>query len=111
MPYVSRDGNGKINGIGDRPSPQAKEFLPNDNPEVIGYLRGASPSSMLDRLNATDTEMARIAEDLIDVLVSRNILNFTDFPVEAQKKLMARQKLRKSLSALSNLVTDEDDII
>ena len=80
MPYVSRDDDGKINGIGDRP-------------------------------NRTDTEMARITEDLIDVLVSRNILNFTDFPVEAQKKLMARQKLRKSLSALSNLVTDEDDII
>lgn len=111
MPYVSRDEEGRINGIGDRPAPHAKEFLPNDHPEVMRYLRGASPSAMMDRLNATDTEMARITEDLIDVLVSRNILNFTDFPVEAQKKLMARQKLRKSLSALSNLVTEEDDII
>ncbi|NMM43226.1 hypothetical protein HH303_01970 [Rhodospirillaceae bacterium KN72] len=111
MPYVSRDENGKINGIGDRPSGNAKEFLPNDHPEVMQYLRGASPSVMMDRLSATDLEMARIAEDLIDVLITRNILNFTDFPVEAQKKLMARQKLRKSLSALSNLVTDEDDIL
>ncbi|MDW3204163.1 MAG: hypothetical protein R8L07_01375 [Alphaproteobacteria bacterium] len=111
MPYVSRDDEGRINGIGDRPAPHAKEFLPNDHPEVIRYLRGASPSAMMDRLSATDTEMARISEDLIDVLVARNILNFTDFPVEAQRKLMARQKLRKSLSALSNLVTDEDDII
>lgn len=111
MPYVSRDDAGRINGIGDRPGPSAKEFLPNDNPEVINYLRGASPNAMLDRLNATDTEMARISEDLIEVLITRNILNFTDLPVQAQKKLMARQKLRKNLSALSNLVTDEDDIL
>lgn len=111
MPYISRDEEGRINGIGDRPAAHAKEFLPNDHPEVIQYLRGASPDSMMDRLSATDLEMARIAEDLIDVLVSRNILNFTDFPVEAQRKLMARQKLRKSLSALSNLVADDDDIL
>lgn len=111
MPYVSRGEDGSINGIGDRPAPHAKEFLPNDNPEVIRYLRGASPDAMMNRLSATDTEMARITEDLIDVLIQRNILNFTDFPVEAQRKLMARQKLRKSLSALSNLVTDEEDII
>tara|TARA_R100001039_G_C1763227_1_gene59033 strand:+ start:74 stop:403 length:330 start_codon:yes stop_codon:yes gene_type:complete len=101
----------KSMGLATAPPPHAKEFLGNDHPEVIRYLRGASPGAMMDRLNRTDTEMARITEDLIDVLVSRNILNFTDFPVEAQKKLMARQKLRKSLSALSNLVTDEDDII
>lgn len=111
MPYVSRDSNGRINGIGDRPAQHAKEFLPNDNPEVVKYLRGASPDSMRNRLSATDLEMSRILEDLVDVLVSRNILNFTDFPIEAQKKLMARQKLRKSLSALSNLVTEDDDIL
>ena len=111
MPYIARDDEGRINGIGDRPAPHAEEFLPNDHPEVLRYLRSVSPGAMMERLNATDTKMARIAEDLIDVLVSRNILNFTDFPIEAQKKLLARQKLRTSLSALSNLVTDGDDII
>ena len=29
---------------------------------------------------------------------------------QAQKKLVARQKIRRNLSALSNLVSDSDDI-
>lgn len=111
MPYVARDENRRIIGITDKPQPNAKEFLPNDHPEVLRYLRGANPTVMRDRLSKTDTDMSRITEDVVDVLIQRNILNFTDLPVEAQKKLMTRQKLRRNLSALSNLVTDDDDIL
>lgn len=111
MPYVSRDEKGQITGISDRSAPHAREFLPNDDPEVLRYLRGANPTAMRATLSESDTEMARITEDLIDVLISRNMLNFTDLPHEAQRKLMTRQRLRRNLSALSNLVSDEDDII
>lgn len=111
MPYVARDQYGKITGISDKQNASAREFLPNDHPEVIQYLQGASPDKIRDRLDSSDTDMARISEDLIDVLISRNILNFTDLPLGAQKKLIARQKIRRNLTALSNLVTDEDDIL
>lgn len=110
MPYVSRDENGRINGISERQSKTATEFLPATDSEVQAFVRGASPDTMRRRLSGTDTEMARITEDLIDVLIARNIINFTDLPVQAQKKLVARQKIRRNLSALSNLVADSDDI-
>lgn len=110
MPYVSRDEDGKVIGINDRSSPVAREYLPSEHPEVIDFLQGASPDAMLERLNITDAEMARITEDLVDVLIARNVINFTDLPVQAQRKLVARQKLRRNLSALSNLVSDADDI-
>ena len=111
MPYVTRDENGQIIGISDKSSPNAREFLPNDNPDVVRYLRGANPSAMRATLNESDTDMARITEDILDVLISRNMINFTDLPIQAQRKLMDRQKIRRNLSALSNLVADEDDII
>ncbi|MCR9221541.1 MAG: hypothetical protein NXI21_15055 [Alphaproteobacteria bacterium] len=111
MPYVSRDEKGQITGIADKSAPHAREFLPRDHPEVVRYLRGASPQAMRDTLSESDLEMARITEDLIDVLIGRNMLNFTDLPIEAQRKLMARQRLRRNLTALTNLVTDEDDVI
>lgn len=110
MPYVSRDENGRINGISERQSRTATDFLPANDPEILAFVRGASPQTMRQRLSGTDTEMARITEDLIDVLIARNIINFTDLPVQAQKKLVARQKIRRNLSALSNLVADSDDI-
>ncbi|MEQ8603054.1 MAG: hypothetical protein RIB45_07020 [Marivibrio sp.] len=111
MPYVSRDEDGHISGIADKSAPHAREFLPNDHPEVLRYLRGASPQAMRATLSDSDTDMARITEDILDVLISRNMINFTDLPVEAQRKLVARQRIRRNLSALSNLVTDDDDII
>lgn len=111
MPYVARDESGKIIGISERATDTITERLSGDHPEVIAFLNGASPDTMRMRLQGTDTEMARITEDLVDVLISRNIINFTDLPIKAQKKLVARQKLRRNLSALANLVSDADDII
>ena len=111
MPYVSRDDNGQVTGISDRAVPHAREFLPNDHPEVLRYLRGADPQAMRETLYESDRDMSRVTEDLVDALIARNVINFTDLPQEAQRKLMARQKIRRNLSALSNLVADEDDIL
>ena len=55
--------------------------------------------------------MARVVEDLIDALITKNVLNFTDFPPETQKTMLLRRSLRRSLSPLNNLVDDDDDII
>ncbi|MDP6389232.1 MAG: hypothetical protein QF654_05000 [Alphaproteobacteria bacterium] len=62
-------------------------------------------------LNQTDFDMARISEDLIDVLIGKNIINFTDFPKPAQDKLMRRRQLRSNLSTLTSLVGDDDSIL
>jgi len=110
MPFVARNEDGRITAISERQTKTATEFMEASEPEVQAFIRGATPDSMRRRLVGTDTEMARITEDLIDVLISRNIINFTDLPIQAQKKLVARQKIRRNLSALSNLVSDSDDI-
>ena len=55
--------------------------------------------------------MARISEDIIEVLIAKNVVNFTDFPRATQQKLLRRRDLRRNLSTLSNLVSDEEDII
>ena len=54
--------------------------------------------------------MVRITEDLIDLLIGRNIINFTDFPKMAQAKLINRQALRSNMSARTNLVGDEENV-
>lgn len=54
--------------------------------------------------------MARITEDLIDLLIGRDIINFTDFPSMAQRKLINGRALRSNMSALTNQVSDEESI-
>ena len=73
--------------------------------------RAAPPRDSREILSRSDLDMARISEDLIDVLISKNIINFTDFPKPAQDKLMRRRQLRRNLSTLTSLVGDQDDII
>ena len=60
MPYVARDASGKITGISERPTDTITERLSGDHPDVIAFLKGASPDTMRMRLQGSDTEMARI---------------------------------------------------
>lgn len=45
----------------------------------------------------TDKEMARIAEDLINTLISKGIIAAKDLPKAASDKLVERTELRKAL--------------
>jgi len=111
MPFVSRNEQGAITGVFGRRTPIADQELDADHPELRAFLQGPGARHDRGRLLASDTEMARVAEDIIDVLIAKNVVNFTDFPREAQQKLLHRRDLRRNLSTLSNLVGDEDDII
>lgn len=53
-------------------------------------------------LAATDKEMARIAEDLINILTSKGIINMADLPAPVASKLSDRAALRKVLQADGN---------
>ena len=50
-----------------------------------------------DKANAiarTDIDMARIAEDLVDLLVSKGVMSMTELPPATVRKLAARKALR-----------------
>lgn len=49
-------------------------------------------------LAATDKEMARIAEDLIQTLISKDLITESDIPQSAQDKMARRAKLRSRLA-------------
>jgi len=60
-------------------------------------------------LSETDTGLARVLEDLIDVLITRGHIQFTDLPEAAQAKLLVRRQTRASLSHRLDLLPDEGD--
>ncbi len=95
-----------------RPTPPAK--AEPSQAAKTGQTKASAPTgkdgAALEQLDASDLEMARITEDLIDLLIGRNIINFTDFPNMAQRKLINRRALRSNMSALTNLVSDEENI-
>lgn len=59
-------------------------------------------------LAESDASVARVTEDLIDILITRGVIQFTDFPPAAQAKLLQRRHTRETLSNRLKLLDDGD---
>jgi len=60
-------------------------------------------------LSQTDTSLVRVLEDLIDVLITRGVIQFTDLPEAAQAKLLERRETRASLNNRLQLLPMDGD--
>jgi hypothetical protein len=113
MPYAERDSNGKIIALHNNPGQKSSEKVSVDNAEVISFLlEGTGSDKSMDFLSITDSELVRVVEDLVDLLIKKNIILFTELPKAAQNKLMSRREARSRLTS-SDVVTisEEDDLI
>ncbi len=108
MPFVRRDGSGRIEGLFREREPSAGEYLPPDHAEVRRFI-GAEPAlgPELGDLARTDLEMIRVYEDLVELLVAKKIVLLTDLPAPAQAKLLRRRKLRGALADLTGIIADD----
>jgi hypothetical protein len=92
MPFIRRDAQGAIDSLHRRDEGGA-EFLPEDHPEVRAFLGAEGEHG--ERFAALDADFVRVIEDVIDTLISKNVINITDLPVEAQTKLFSRKSFRE----------------
>jgi len=107
MPYIRRDAQGTVTSLHREAEGEAREFLADEHPEVQAFVgRGASEG--FERL---DADFIRVLEDLIDVLLRKQLINVTDLPGDAQTKLHARKGYRgpSTLREL-NLLGDAVDL-
>jgi hypothetical protein len=94
MPYIRRDESGEIEAIFERPEDGATEKLAADSPEIISFIYGPNQGQWLQ----SDLALARVLEDLILILVHKDIISLSDLPQAAQQKLIDRRGLRKELN-------------
>jgi len=108
MLYVARDSAGRISELHPMPIGQAQEALPADNPEVLQFIHDRWRENELTQL---DRDFVRVIEDTIELLISKEIILFTDLPGKVQEKLLRRKEVRAQLQYDSGLGGDGDDII
>ncbi|MFP8965962.1 tryptophan synthase subunit beta like protein [Pokkaliibacter sp. CJK22405] len=108
MPYIKRDEGGKIAAIFAQPEEQAKEQLAADDPELLAFLHQDDSHSKA-YMRQSDVELQRVLEDVIDLLIDKGVLMFTDLPAQAQRKLVGRKRVRQTMQTKSTLFSDEDD--
>ena len=111
MPFVHKDANGKILAVYTEPVEGAVEVEPND-PALKAFILQNIPTAGADGTEdwmQSDLGLARVIEDLIEVLIDKKLIMFTDFPEGAQKKLLDRRGLRKEFDLVEGLFGDGED--
>ena len=95
MPYVMRNQLGAIVAISQVQAAGLQEELPASDTELAAFLGELGGGA--SHLDATDKGLIRVLEDLVDVLVDKNVILFTDLPEDAQVKINYRRQLRSEL--------------
>ena len=130
MPYIRRDAEGNISGLDEAPDGPEAEEASISNPEVMAFLFGDERARGIPEgcnlyapqclevilglqdhrklLLESDLAMVRVIEDLVDVLIAKGVLRFTDLPEAAQKKMLARSEARSDIDDYSPLVGGKD---
>jgi hypothetical protein len=107
MLYVERDDNGKIIGLHRSPDPKADEQKSIMDEEILEFLnKNVDTDPWIRLLSLSDIGIIRILEDLIDLLIRKNVIIFTDLPEEAQSKIRERKKVRERINPQDFMVDD-----
>lgn len=110
MPFVKRDAEGRIAAVFHEASEPGLQQVAADDPALGEFLKSANVSpAQRQQWQESDLALARVLEDLIDLLIEKNVVRFTDFPEAAQQKLLARRGLRKEFAYMESLFAAEDD--
>ena len=114
MPYVTRDESGRITGVFEYAEFGTSEEVRSDDPELAAFLAAqgvSSPEAIRQLLAESDLRMVRLVDDLIDLLIDKGVISFTDLPPAAGEKYLKRQGARKKLQTIANLMVAEKDIL
>ena len=112
MLFIQRDSDGRIIRIEHVAYPEATEQREDATPEITEWLKvNVLRTASLQLLQESDSDMVRVLEDLIGVLINRGIISITDLPLAAQNKLLNRAEARRTLGGLERLIDDDERLI
>lgn len=107
MPFVTRDAAGAIRSLDDTGA--GGEWLADDDPALLAFYRDAGLQAKR-ALTETDVNMVRVIDDLVDILIAKQVVIFTELPDAVRQKLLARKQLRRDIGALQNLMVDDEGL-
>jgi hypothetical protein len=107
MPYVLKNASGAIIASSHEAiqSNAGWQLIDDKHPEYLAFLE--TSLQKVAPFRESDIHLARVLEDLITLLIERDLIRFTDFPEAAQKRLIERQSMRKNHGLIS-IVDDPD---
>jgi hypothetical protein len=107
--YIRRSEDGVISAVSQAATQDFSEFIADDSSELNAFLHALKPAQVTS-LEQSDQAMARVLEDVINLLVDQGTIRFTDLPEAAQSKLLSRRELRGQRQGMDLLDDGDDDL-
>lgn len=108
MVYIKRDEEGLICAVFSQDTPGVTEEIDVDENEFVEFLLRCDKNMRLKFLQS-DLQLIRVLEDVINILMDKNMITITDFPQQVIDKLLARQAFRNRYSGAAGMEYNDDD--
>lgn len=108
MIYIERNASGEIDNIEFAPAKNREEISLHD-PQLTEFIKNSADSEAIVQsvLGRLDLDMVRVIEDLIDIMIERDLIRFTDLPEPVQNKLLFKRKMRNMSNEISMIDDNE----
>ena len=104
MIYVKRDATGQVTAISKEPMEGFEQTDESIASEIEEMLASSSDSLFQN----SDLEFIRVLDDVIDLLISKNLVLFTELPEVVQEKYTQRTQMRERRRDSLNLLEDDE---
>lgn len=106
--YIKRNAAGELIAVSKVADSDFVESMADNALELLAFIQQEKTAEQL-ALEQTDQTMARVMEDVVNLLVERGVIRFTDLPDAAQHKLLNRRELRGKRQGI-DLLDDGDNL-
>jgi len=91
------------------------EFLPVEHPEVLQFLAGPAEGGGADasglEMLLSDLKLIRVIEDVIDLLIAKRVIIFSELPLPVQQKILQKKGKREKLFGGGDIIGTDKGIL
>lgn len=103
MVFVRRDNDGKLLRVSENPFTDMTAEESRENSDVAVWLSAQHElQERMAQLQRSDLATVRILEDLVTLLVNKNMIDYRELPESARARLDERALVRADLEALQD---------
>jgi hypothetical protein len=111
MLYAKMDENKNVIDVATEPSEEYSTLVSPQDENVMEILeQKLNTQDTQSMLETSDSEMMRVLEDLVNLLTEKRIIQFTELPMAAQKKLLSRKWVRGIHTGNDDSLIGESDL-
>ena len=111
MLYALKDNDGAIIAVAEKPLSDEWRSVDLEDEAVHTFIQ-RNPTVGGKLMQAADADFIRVLEDVIDLLIDKSVIQFTELPNPVQNKLLNRRRYREELrnkDDRTNLINGEDE--